>query len=351
MVRYYQILGVKPKATLEQIKKAYRKRAKELHPDVNKSENAHEEFILLNEAFEYLQNLKTGKRYDNRTREYTRSKKSKASRHSWEERDRERARQRAKEHAQMEYEKFTQTDFYKTSEALGLVIELIYLLLGVAVLVICPILGYNISGASGLIGAGVIILVVSPLFIGVFRDKAGKIPIREIIPSFVLLLTNKYFLLTLAIALNVYLLLEIGFNTLITTGVFFSLYQGAIVLGLLVALKFKKRYTRNLIIFGIAPGLINIFLLVNFVFATPDARETYSFRRVKYSSKRGYYSSTHITLKDDKYSEYLGIRVFFDADQMDHRNKITYDFANGLFGIRVIKSHEFRLEGVIPLKN
>lgn len=49
-----QILGVKPGADLETIKNAYRKSAKELHPDINDSEKAHEYFLILKNAYEYL---------------------------------------------------------------------------------------------------------------------------------------------------------------------------------------------------------------------------------------------------------------------------------------------------------
>ena len=62
--KYYKILGVSHHATFHEIKKAYRIRARELHPDVNKSPNAHNEFILLTEGYEYLINLKTGKIYN-----------------------------------------------------------------------------------------------------------------------------------------------------------------------------------------------------------------------------------------------------------------------------------------------
>ena len=47
---YYKILGLPKNATKIEIKKAYRKLALQLHPDRNKSPNAHEQFVELNEA-------------------------------------------------------------------------------------------------------------------------------------------------------------------------------------------------------------------------------------------------------------------------------------------------------------
>jgi hypothetical protein len=50
----YTILGIKPNASIEQVKKAYRKRAKQFHPDKNKAEDAMEKFQLINEAYHTL---------------------------------------------------------------------------------------------------------------------------------------------------------------------------------------------------------------------------------------------------------------------------------------------------------
>jgi curved DNA-binding protein CbpA len=49
-----KILGIKPGADAETIKAAYRKSAMELHPDHNPSPKAHDYFIILQNAYEYL---------------------------------------------------------------------------------------------------------------------------------------------------------------------------------------------------------------------------------------------------------------------------------------------------------
>lgn len=51
-----KILGVEPGSDVEQIKSAFRKSAKELHPDLNDSEKAHQYFIILRNAYQYLLN-------------------------------------------------------------------------------------------------------------------------------------------------------------------------------------------------------------------------------------------------------------------------------------------------------
>lgn len=65
---YYRILGLQKNASLIDIKKAYRTKAKFLHPDKNESPDANENFILLNEAYEFLQNLENGKLNDRQRR-------------------------------------------------------------------------------------------------------------------------------------------------------------------------------------------------------------------------------------------------------------------------------------------
>jgi hypothetical protein len=51
---YCDILGVSPYASLEEIKKVFRQKAKLFHPDINHSPYASSEFIRFKKAFDYI---------------------------------------------------------------------------------------------------------------------------------------------------------------------------------------------------------------------------------------------------------------------------------------------------------
>lgn len=61
---YYDILGVNKQASIQDIKKAYRKKALEYHPDRNKSSDAEARFKEVNEAYEVLSNQQKRQTYD-----------------------------------------------------------------------------------------------------------------------------------------------------------------------------------------------------------------------------------------------------------------------------------------------
>jgi len=62
---YYVVLGLEKEATPDQIKLAYRRLAKKLHPDVNKTDPlAKEKFIEVQEAYEVLSDPQKRSNYD-----------------------------------------------------------------------------------------------------------------------------------------------------------------------------------------------------------------------------------------------------------------------------------------------
>jgi len=65
MKNYYEILGVQRSATLEEIKKVYKKLAKKYHPDLNPgNKEAEQKFIEIKEAYDTLSDESKRKSYD-----------------------------------------------------------------------------------------------------------------------------------------------------------------------------------------------------------------------------------------------------------------------------------------------
>jgi curved DNA-binding protein len=61
---FYETLGISRDAKPEEIQRAYRKLARQLHPDVNKDPSAEERFKAVSEAYDVLSDPDTRRRYD-----------------------------------------------------------------------------------------------------------------------------------------------------------------------------------------------------------------------------------------------------------------------------------------------
>ena len=66
---YYALLGVTARASQEEIRSAYRKKAKEFHPDVCNRFDAEEMFKLINKAYATLKDPKKRQKYNEKLME------------------------------------------------------------------------------------------------------------------------------------------------------------------------------------------------------------------------------------------------------------------------------------------
>ena len=132
---YHKILGIPKGASEQEIKKAYRKKAKLYHPDRNNHHLAAEAFILVNEAYEMLLNpvsVKKNQVDEAKRRRYYGT--SKAGAGDFESR-REEARKRAQENAKRSYEEFTRSPLYKTAMVIDQFFN--YMVIALGILIIC----------------------------------------------------------------------------------------------------------------------------------------------------------------------------------------------------------------------
>jgi len=134
MKDYYAVLQIPDNATRPDIQAAYRRLAKQYHPDVNKSENANEKFCEITEAYEFLMSSWTAQytpSHDFRDRKYAGYYETEEYR-----KFRQEVRERAQKQAKMRYEKFKQQhEAFRTSGIydLGILLKMVFRMAGVLV--------------------------------------------------------------------------------------------------------------------------------------------------------------------------------------------------------------------------
>ena len=104
---YYEILGIPQNANIEEIKKAYRKKARLYHPDINPAPDAKDHFICVTEAYEFL--------IANHEKIKTEEQAYEQAMEDWRKYRQYRSRRRATVYAHTSYGKFKNTKFYKTT--------------------------------------------------------------------------------------------------------------------------------------------------------------------------------------------------------------------------------------------
>jgi hypothetical protein len=347
--KYYQILGISPNATLKDVIRAYREKALQLHPDRNKAPDATQQFILLEEAYKYLRQLKEGKIKPQTG--YTQQEEFA----KWWAREQENTRIRAQERARMRYQEFLNSHEHKIEMAIDHLTNVLVAIITSLIVFVLPVYLISTEGGTGILLTFIVLAVTSPLTLPVFSQLGMlKESIRQFKPSLVTLLTEnlakrllgiKYYYVVLLTVANIFILFTIVVNTVLPHITIAIIYAMAILAGFVVCY-FSKTYERSHQYFYslcVAPIIIGLLFALNFTVSFNPHKETHRYVPKNSPYERMEYKKTSaIKFRDNKYSNYYGLRVFYSYDKIKMGNEITYTFENGLLGIRVLKDYEIR---------
>jgi hypothetical protein len=104
---YYKILDLPSDSSVQEIKKAYRKKARLYHPDINHAPDAKDLFIVMTEAYEFLLAYHERIKYDEEA--------FNQAMEEWRKYRQHRSHKRAAAYARTPYKTFRNTRFYKTT--------------------------------------------------------------------------------------------------------------------------------------------------------------------------------------------------------------------------------------------
>jgi hypothetical protein len=334
---YYQILGIDENASIDEIKKSFRIKAKQYHPDFNTHPDAQKQFIETHEAYEQLLYQKTGLFYNTVKNKYQRSKISAAEISS-------AAKKRAEAFANTSYKKYKQSSYYAKSKAAkeaSYFVELIFYF--IVVIIIPTILAFFIGVKYAFYAALGVVVVTMPDWIPTLASSP-TISIQGVKEGLKLLHWPKVTLHGILLFAACIIYVTIGFRTFITLDDISVLYGVLYVISIIILVAVKKYSTLEALFSSLSFAFfaLNLILLLNYIISFDPLEERYSYTptSVKFSTKRGktyYGKGTLIRLLNDKrfytYDDYMSVRFFwfYDSIANEYDNDIIYTTKKGWF--------------------
>jgi Mg2+ and Co2+ transporter CorA len=176
---YYEVLGLQANSTIEEIKKAYRRKARLYHPDINPAPDAKDHFISITEAYEFLVAYHESIKSDDKAYQQAME--------DWRKYRQDRSRKRASAYARTSYGTFKNTNFYKTTRIFDGTTIIFSFVVSIMV-VICAVYGYffrlkhPIPGLERpsffaflmLLSLGMIFFIVSYIYLKAYQKTSKK---------------------------------------------------------------------------------------------------------------------------------------------------------------------------------
>lgn len=340
MNKYYDILDLPETATVDDIRKAYRSKAKQFHPDRNKTPGAQQKFVEVNEAYEYLINLKEGKitsSGDSQIDDFAK----------WWRREEARVREEAHRKSRMRYRAYRRAEQAVSDEEEEQA-DVIVVVFAIIVVVFLPIILSIWYGWTGF-WISIVAIIASFQVTGASIARIKKLGADKFLAQAKSVVKTYWFIATMVSIVNLVTFFNIGFKTLIPLKTLLLVYAGVIAVSFIFSLvrKFKNQQ-KKLVSLVLAPAVISLLLMVNFWVSFDPVKESYYFslnREIRAKNGRVYYeTSSLMQLENNKYEEYFGLRAFIDINEIRRSNYVTFTFKKGILGFRVLKEYKLELD-------
>jgi hypothetical protein len=317
---YFDILGIPSNSSEGEIKKAFKEKAKLLHPDHNPSPTAHEEFLALYEAMNSaLSRLNNPQTYHKATKT--------------EEQRKQEQKEQAIRYAKMKYKAWTKTPEYKELTNVHTIQEFLSSLLILFVIVcLCGMIIGNTGLQNGvltgiLIGLTLDTIIIRQNIFGISLDTSKLFQALLEITSYTSLILLALFIL------NLIIFFTIGFSTLIPL-----YFQGIMYIVSLITIHFLAKLTKitqNSFFkkLSISGGIISLFLCLNYFISENPVTKIYPLKE--------YQEDSLLELKNNELDDYPAIRFFNSGENFSQFKNLHITFETGLFGFEVAKNYHF----------
>jgi len=327
---YIEILQISSSATLFEIKKAYRRRAKQLHPDVNSSPDAQEQFCLLNEAYDFFVS----------TLSSNEASQINIAQNNWFSKQ-NISRSRSEKYAKMRYDQFINTDFYQTSTSINTLFDFVIVVLILMALIGIPLFAYAYSGIFATLFILLFIAITSKGWLSVIKAQKSAFQIHEVKGAVLHLSKKGMSYLIIGTLVNFLVLIHTFSFTFLSLPKLFGIYITAVLLGYLFSMAVQNKMVKTLLRWVIFPSIISLFFVLNFSLSSNRYQEIYSFQHHIDKIGKTQHTTSLLIFENNKYKQFPGIRFIFNDENSSISRYIKMTIEDGFFGLPVLKEYSF----------
>lgn len=347
-LRSLAVLGLSEAASASDIKTAYRIKAKMLHPDVNPSPRAKEQFLQLKRAYEYAVQYKVNPRavyqktsINSHPDTAAAYQKRYGTHKNWNSQANQEARAKAREEAERKQNEYLNSEEYKHAIILGRFFTYVALILVIVMAGLMLILPAA-YGFKGLFFVPIIFVIAFPLWWAYVKNQHSSLSFNDFRYSLNLARQTHLFWIVAFSATNLFLFFYCTVNTVLSSNLILSLF-GLFILGTKLITNYTlgfKALKQNYWAVGVIPFALNLLFLINYSISFNPVSETVAYQFAPYNDERSSLQDGLIFHPEQKYGDAYFLRMHFGG-KVNHSSKITYTTETGLFGIPVLKDVEF----------